>query len=533
MRPVDTQKATTTLKNVLNNPAVTQFNSGSKSIVSAARGNVFEFPVFVSDTVPLDFATATNSLLEQIYASYLQMAISIKPTVDSEVVRTGNQFAHLKSDTNKYLEHTDMSYAHDACHAKYEEDGVVFEFDMISVTDQEATIINEQCDYQPLSEFSHYFQEARDSSLLYDDRYDSVDIKMSEDNDEPGTMVKTGETIHRPSDFEVDELDRKAKRAADDDKRAAAKHSREMRDAEAVAAQKARADKRQDEKHKWDKDEHKWRGQEEGRKRRKEDRDIETHKREGEKHAIDKKIKASQFVDETKIQKLNTMKPLMMTVNMHVMDKNGGLSKAVEYIVGVKTHSRVIDSDILPEVAEYPLKEMNKISRKAKWRAGELKFFRDIVFQIKQKKQTAIDNKDPRRKWYRRLYNLAHMKGDASAAAYIKNNGSIFKSLFKKGSAAPTGIIPNVTMVITQSDVDNVKSQTGIDLLKGSTARNFCDELFLISLVVIDTDAESIKILMPDLHSDFEIHSLASVTKQLSMLDTSGTKVRDMLKALG
>ena len=84
-------------------------------------------------------------------------------------------------------------------------------------------------------------------------------------------------------------------------------------------------------------------------------------------------------MDETKIQKLNTMKPLMMTVDLNVEGKDGRIVQGVEYIVGVKAYNRLVDSTTLPEVVEYPLKEMNKITRKAKWRAGELKFFKALA----------------------------------------------------------------------------------------------------------------------------------------------------------
>lgn len=87
-------------------------------------------------------------------------------------------------------------------------------------------------------------------------------------------------------------------------------------------------------------------------------------------------------------------------------------------------------------------------------------------------------------------------------------------------------------MIITKADVDNIKQQTNIDLLKGSTATRFCQELFLMCLVVVDFDAESIKMLLPDLHNDFEIHSIASVNKQLAALDTTGTKAREAFKLL-
>ena len=143
--------------------ATSKFQPGQRkgSIVKSAQGNVFEFPVFISNSIPLDYATATTSLLEQIYAAYLQMAISLNPVVDADSVKNGLQFADFKTNTNKYLEYTDTTYQHDACHAVYQEDGAQFEFNMLSIEDTDARLINEAVDHQPLSEFDHFFQEAR------------------------------------------------------------------------------------------------------------------------------------------------------------------------------------------------------------------------------------------------------------------------------------------------------------------------------------------------------------------------------------
>ena len=148
---------------------------GAKSIVKAAKGNIFEFPVFISSSVPLDYATATTSLLEQVYASYLQMAISANPVISAKSAANGTQFAHLKSDTNKYLECVDTTYQQDACHNRIDlgytinGDGKFIEFSLINIDDGEARIINEQCDYQPLSEFDHFFQEAKSTRPTYND----------------------------------------------------------------------------------------------------------------------------------------------------------------------------------------------------------------------------------------------------------------------------------------------------------------------------------------------------------------------------
>lgn len=495
---------------------------GAKSVVKAAKGNIFEFPVFISSSVPLDYATATTSLLEQVFASYLQMAISANPVITAKSAKNGTQFAHLKSDTNKYLECVDTTYQQDACHNRIElgyrmEEGKFIEFSLISVDDGEARMINEQCDYQPLSEFDHFFTEAttkKDSKemkelkakeLGLDKKKREIESREAALKNKERVADKRHETELNTLQQKYDDLEEKYNKATDD--AAKAQYEKEMEKLQLEIG-----------------------------KLKKDSENYDLEKKLSQGVDINKgRISAPQFMDETKIQKLNTMKPLMMTVDMNVEGKDGRIVQGVEYVVGVKCHNRLVDSSVLPEVVEYPLKEMNKITRKAKWRAGELKFFKDILFKIPQKKQTAIDSRDPKRKWYRRLYELAHIKGDAPAKAII-NGDSVVKAFFKDklGKYGDTnGVIPNVALVMSKADVDIIKRETKIDMLKGSSAAKFCKELFMIGIVVIDNDAESIKVLLPDLHNDYEVHSLGSVNKQLSLLDTSGTKTRDMFKLLG
>ena len=162
---------------------------------------------------------------------------------------------------------------------------------------------------------------------------------------------------------------------------------------------------------------------------------------------------------------------------------------------------------------------MNFVSRKARWRAGELKFV-DYLFSRKEKKQAAYDSRDPKRKWYHRLYTLAHSKGSSKAAKRIT------------GSSSGEGLIPNVTVVLSKADVDMIEATNGIDLLKGSTAKKICQELFLISIVVIDTDSQSLKMFLPDTMNDYEVHSLASVNKQLATLDSASDVSREVTKLM-
>lgn len=541
--------------------ATKPYRSPGKSIIAAAKGNLFEFPVFISSSVQLDYATATSSLLEQVYASYVQTALSLNPIIDKSQIDNGTPFSKFMSDTNRYVEYTEMDYAHDAVHNEFElEDGSFLEFDMMSIEDADGKVILEQYNKRPLSEFDHYFQEAS-----YDDernrrndldhtqqRIDALNKQIEQLNTAVSALNSQNSAEHggeleplftQLSHYEDqlhdynDQLDRLEHDLGtrQDELNRAQQHLRQSKERANELEQLRNLKKQIDDanrefklakkkfKYQKEKDKH---DDERRDKERKEDweRDLNF------KYAV----KAPEMLDETKIKKLNTMKPLMMNASFHVAADDGHISEAINYIVGVKTFNRIIDADTLPEVVKYPLKEMNAVARKAKWRAGELKFFRDIVFKIKQKKQTAVDSRDPKRKWYRRLYELAHMTGDAPTKAAIKGKNvalSVVKSQIEQDF--DYGIIPNASLIISAADVANIKAQTGIDLLKGSTATKFCKELFLIALIVVDIEAESIKILLPDNHNDYEVHSIASVNKQLAELSTAGSKTRDIFKLLG
>ena len=449
------------------------------SIIKAAQGNIFEFPVFISSSIPIDYATATTSLLEQVYASFLQMAISINPVVDADSVKNGLQFAHLMTNTNKYLEYTDMEYAHDACHSVYQEGGYNFEFNMLSIEDSDARRINERLDHQPLSEFSHFFQEAdhpneyfmRRVPMPVLDHNGNLESPYQFEVDVNGNTVyvttdelrrRLGDTIHydtdgnpdgttysvwmtyvndnhfaipsqserdtasRAEDYEnnrlgaqnidygnragqptytqsIDASRRSAIARADVDARNAARaNSRYYNTIDAIdttartAGSVANAvnttanaiynvgtlgTRMSTEKLK---------NQELKNKVANLDADRALKRTE-----VNAKVaaKAPSYVDDGKCAKLNTMKPLLMNVTINMLNKDDSL-QPINYIVGVKTHSRVVPASILPEVAKYPLKEMDKIARKVKWRAGELKFLKDLIFRIDEKKQTLVIQKE-------------------------------------------------------------------------------------------------------------------------------------------
>ena len=560
-----------------------------KSIAGQARKSIFEFPAFISSSVDYKYAEATCNLLELTYASYLQMAISRAPQID--VADYSDPFAQWKTDTNNYLECSNLTDTFDACHNVITEDGVTYEFSLTSIPDRTAQMINEAVEYEPLSEFDHYFQEAdkpdrpnytdndmasahttsrdylRNSNGEYEYNSKGDQVVSSEtetttpgsygvdkNNEELyGTRLKNTETA-----MKIDAMEKQEQRLQAEDERLKAA---EQRAQERHAADMASLDN--DPEYKQIKKEREAyenaKAAYEASKRATlaamgvNDPDIslaqlkqlelqdydEDRRMKLSKHRFETKLKTPELMDESKVQKLNSLKPLTMTVEMRVTDKDGS-SGVLPMIAGVKVYSRVIDAETLPEVAEFPLKEMNNLTRNIRWKAGELKFLTDIVFRIKEKKQTAIDSHDPKRKWYRRLYELAHTVNDSASVNTLTKGKTGLKSRIVSGVISKLnggslnadvhspnrGFLPDASIIISKDDVNNVLAETGIDLLNNGKATAFCRELFLMNFVVIDMDAQTIKVLTPDLHKDFEIHTLASVEKQLSMIDTASATSR-------
>jgi hypothetical protein len=487
----------------------------AQSIASRAAKNIFEFPVFVSKSVPLNYATATCSLLEQMYASFLQMTISLAPIVDMEAINSGNPFSGLKTASiNSFLECGDWEFSQEACYNRIQSEHGTFEFSLVQYNDDTAQAILESVENMNIDHYTHFFAEAK-----------TDDGKGKGDN--PATEPKS------PDANKLDEL---------------GYHYEDIKDANGnVVAQKRTTRKdRQEKRDQAEFEDSVGYDPETGttRKDRQEQRDELASQMNYQKTKNDftrtrvetlkqAEMQAPVMLRDQDVTKINTMKPLLMNAQMGYVEKNNsgeaiGIQK-MNYVVGVKTFVRLIDPKLMPEVVKFPDKN-NMLLKKAKYRAGELKYWRDFKFDIKGKKQAAYDiGMTPEKKWYHRLYQMAHLRDDALAPMVAAGG---LKGLTKRWNTAKTGMIPNCSIVITQEDVNYIKSETGKDLMRPGTAASLCREMFLISFVVIDIDQEAVKILIPDMHKDFEVQSLDAINKQLSVLNTSGVKTNEIFKHL-
>lgn len=494
----------------------------AQSIASRAAKNIFEFPVFVSKSVPLNYATATCSLLEQMYASFLQMTISLAPIVDMEAINSGNPFSGLKTASiNSFLECGDWEFSQEACYNRIQSEQGTFEFSLVQYNDDTAQAILESVENMNIDHYTHFFSEAK------------TDDKGKGKDKDKGNEPPTGSKSDSPNANKLDELGYRYEDIKDANGNVVAQKRTTRRDRQEKRDQATFEDNvgydpdtgttRNDRKEQRDELASQMNFQ-------KTKNDFTRTRLESIKQA---EMQAPVMLRDQDVTKINTMKPLLMNAQMGYVEKNNsgeaiGIQK-MNYVVGVKTFVRLIDPKLMPEVVKFPDKN-NILLKRAKYRAGELKYWKDFKFDIKGKKQAAYDiGMTPEKKWYHRLYQMAHLRDDALAPMVAAGG---LKGLTKRWNTAKTGMIPNCSIVITQEDVNYIKSETGKDLMKPGTAASLCREMFLISFVVIDIDQEAVKILIPDMHKDFEVQSLDAINKQLSVLNTSGVKTNEIFKHL-
>lgn len=220
---------------------------------------------------------------------------------------------------------------------------------------------------------------------------------------------------------------------------------------------------------------------------------------------------APKMLRDADIKKINGMLPY--TIEAKIMVKNyRGLAgdSGVSIIIGVKSVLHIIQpKDLGDDIKDIILGNVKKI-QKIRYTTGEITF-KDYLFGMTGAKKAAAQSYKGKKKWLSVLKRL----GDYS---------KMYKSALRDPvMALNKGVvpIPNATMILTSLDVENIKSNSGVDLNKISVVRILAKQLFLICFVIVDSSAGKMKVFYPDSDSDWDVQSLASVEADLAKTDNS------------
>ena len=175
---------------------------------------------------------------------------------------------------------------------------------------------------------------------------------------------------------------------------------------------------------------------------------------------------APKFIES---KNLSSNEPTLINAKMFINNTER------DFVVGVKTMTRLCDSDTMIRELSKAVENTNLAFKIIKWTRGEVKFFRDIVFGMSQAREDALDEKTG--------------KGWFSAMRRRKKNAKLFI-----GAGRP--LSPINTIVCTKYEVETVRSQTGIDLSDEQYARKLMKDLYLMGFCILDETNGTVEIML-------------------------------------
>ena len=213
--------------------------------------------------------------------------------------------------------------------------------------------------------------------------------------------------------------------------------------------------------------------------------------------------------DLSKEKEFTRLEPTIIELEFFV--RSGDDSAMRRAVIGVSAMPRSIPSDIMRANIIKALQHNNTGFKFISWTRGEQKVVKDFIFNVSNIKEDAMA-KSKYDKWF-------------AALRKRKRNARAFRG-------GRTTINPLTSIVITKNDVALIKQTSGFDLLNETTAMKLMDSLYLLCLMVVDTDTGLVSTLL-DGQKYFTETTIDHLKKGNKSKDNDLTNIREMLKLLG
>lgn len=469
------------------------------SIVAKARNSVQQFPVYITQSIPVKEAHIISKMFERVYATLVQTVVAQNPILNEEeannLVFLKNYHVNLKEAAdvlyNKFYEPIDDIDAMMCESVFYEQqlsENCTVQFRVIP-SDKQDELIQENARLmnEPLSGFI-YLREAMDPQTTIQTTRKRIEIKDETTAEGESELSK----IAKSWKANLSDEQKKAYGVTEDNyldkwRKLAKKGAFENGDGGKIAII------------------------------------YDTNTGKFYKSVVDslntsknnvlnapKSLDAPKLLHDADIKKINGMLPYTVELTFLLKSNNGLLQSAVKYVIGVKTVMHLIKVEDLKDDLRDLITGQIKTLQKVRYKTGELSF-KDYMFDIKGAKAAAAKKVKGGARWINTLKRLAQ---------YNKTNGSLLRaplSVINKGDVP----IPNGTLILSQTDVTLLTNETGIDLGKVANAKRLAKSLFLITVAIVDASAGTMKVLFTDNDVDWDIQSLASIDAEVSKTDNS------------
>lgn len=190
---------------------------------------------------------------------------------------------------------------------------------------------------------------------------------------------------------------------------------------------------------------------------------------------------------------------IITTVKFREMDSKGRpvsnvvVDKPVKF--GVKTVVHPVKTEDIIFYLSDKSKSSNLVTKLVKFTTGEIRLFKDILFNVDRAKKIARDTKRGRSGSIWRKLNALYTVDRTSSLAR-SSSGSY---------------IPTTSLMITVDEANEVRKQTGVDLLSDRRAANkIYKEFFLLDFIIIDQARDILYKYLPE-HNKFEVVKLSKL----------------------
>ena len=214
---------------------------------------------------------------------------------------------------------------------------------------------------------------------------------------------------------------------------------------------------------------------------------------------------------DTEYKKANELMPTTMVVNFIQKGEGGSPSMTQTAVIGVKAKVYPVSSmDICNRITS-KLEDKNVLNSFIRATTNEIGFFRDFLFAIDKAK---IDAK-------------SYGKSASSNKLWKVLERRSIKSKFRRALKMSNDATAITTLVLTENDVDYIKTNKGIDLYNVSFARKLLDAYNFMGICIMNEATEVVSILYDTGDDNYERLTFSNLEREAS--DSSYKKMVNLL----
>lgn len=217
----------------------------------------------------------------------------------------------------------------------------------------------------------------------------------------------------------------------------------------------------------------------------------------------------SRVLTDNDAKKANELVPTMMHTKVRAVTPNGA-GRDIEFLIGIKSFLHPINSEEMVDNILSGLRNKGKLFNFIRWTSGEIGFFKDFLFGIKQMKLDVTNQSMGHSGWWIALKRRKEL-------AKINNRMQL-----------PTGILPNATIVITMEEAEYIKNNLGYDLLNEAVVNRLMKEYFLLGFTIVDMGAQVAHFLF-DGQDYYQAVSFSGLEKGTSQ-GGNGMDIKDLMR---